>query len=284
MNLLSIQSHVVYGHVGNSAAVFPLQRLGVEVWPVQTAQLSNHTGYDKWRGRVFEAEAIREVVEGVEERGVLGECDGVLSGYVGSPEIGEAVLDCVARVRRANPSARYLCDPVIGDVRRGIFVRPGVPEFMREQAVPAADLITPNQFELDHLSRRTSGRLADALAAVDSLHALGPRVVLVTSLHTEETPADAIDLLASDAGGRFRLRTPRLPIDVNGAGDAIAALFFVHYLRTGSAADALSLSASAIFGLLSRTAEVGAREIQLIAAQEELVAPSQTFEVEQVAP
>ena len=282
MNLLSIQSHVVYGHVGNAAAVFPLQRIGVEVWPVHTVQFSNHTGYGDWTGRVFEAGLIRELVAGIEARGVLGTCDGVLSGYMGSAETGDAILEAVMSVKRANPAARYCCDPVIGDVGRGIFVREGIPEFIKTKAVPAADVITPNQFELDYLSGRGSETLAEALAAVEAVRALGPRAVLVTSLHTRDTPGDAVDLLACDGGGRFLLRTPKLPISVNGAGDAIAALFFAHYLRSGSAGEALSLAASAVFGILSKTVEAGSREIQLIAAQNEIAAPSRRFEAEPI--
>jgi pyridoxine kinase len=277
MNILSIQSHVAYGHVGNAAATFPLQRLGVEVWPIHTVQFSNHTGYGEWTGRVFEAALIGEVMQGIAKRGVLGTCDGVLSGYMGSADTGAEILDAVAQVRAANPNARYCCDPVIGDVGRGIFVRPGIPELMREQAVPAADIITPNQFELGLLSSRTSATTLEARAAIDAVHKLGPKVILVTSLHTDETPSDAIDLVASDMSGAFRVRTPKLPISVNGAGDAIAALFFAHHLRTGSAAEALSRSASSIFGLLKRTADAGAREILLIEAQEEFVNPSRVF-------
>src|SRR5829696_8760174 len=219
MNILSIQSHVAYGHVGNASAVFPMQRLGVEVWPIHTVQFSNHTGYGAWKGRVFDAPAIEDLVDGIAERGVLPRCDGVLSGYMGSADIGTAILSAVERVRAANPKALYCCDPVIGDVGRGIFVRPGIPEFMRDHAVPAADIITPNQFELDMLSGRSTSTLTDARAAVQVVRALGPEVVLVTSLHTDETPKDAIDLLASDTGGCFRLRTPKLPISVDGAGD-----------------------------------------------------------------
>jgi pyridoxine kinase len=274
MNILSIQSHVVYGHVGNAAATFPLQRLGIEVWPIHTVQFSNHTGYGAWTGRVLEASLITEVVQGIADRGALARCDGVLSGYMGSAETGAAILDAVARVKAANPQARYCCDPVIGDVGRGVFVRPGIPEFMRDHAVRAADVVTPNQFELDLLSGQTSATRRDALAAIDAVHTLGPTVVLVTSLHTDETPADAIDIVASDPSGRFRVRTARLPISVNGAGDAIAALFFAHHLRTGSAAEALSRAASSIFGLLKRTADAGAREILLIEAQEEFVNPT----------
>ena len=282
MNLLSIQSHVAYGHVGNSAAVFPLQRMGVEVWPIHTVQFSNHTGYGKWQGRVFEADLIRELVAGLEQRGVLGECDGVLSGYMGGADIGGAILAAVDTVRRANPAARYCCDPVIGDVGRGVFVREGIPEFIREKAMPAADIVTPNQFELDYLAGGESRTLADALAAVKAVHALGPRAVLVTSLHVEDTPADSIDLLASDPTGRFRLRTPKLPLVANGAGDAIAALFFAHYLRSGKIDEALSRAASAIFGVLSRTAEAGASEIQIVAAQQEIVEPSKLFKAEEL--
>jgi pyridoxine kinase len=282
MNILSIQSHVAYGHVGNSAAVFPLQRLGVEVWPIDTVQFSNHTGYGKWQGRVFDAGLIRDMVGGIEQRGVLGECDGVLSGYMGGADIGAAILDAVATVRHANPAARYCCDPVIGDVGRGIFVREGIPQFMKEKAVPAADIITPNQFELDYLAGRETRTLADALAAIKAVHGLGPRAVLVTSLHVDDTPDGAIDLLASDETGRFRLRTPKLNLVVNGAGDAIAALFFAHYLRVGKINEALSKAASAIFGVLTKTAEVAAPEIQIVAAQQEIVEPSRVFEAQKL--
>jgi pyridoxine kinase len=183
----------------------------------------------------------------------------------------------VEAVKRANAAARYCCDPVIGDVGRGIFVREGIPEFMRDRAVRAADIVTPNQFELDYLSGRTTRTMADAVAATAAVRALGPRVVFVTSLRTSATPADCIDLLAADEDGAYLVRTPNLPITVNGAGDAIAALLFLHHLRTGSIAEALSLAASSIFGILNRTAEEGSAEMLLIAAQDELVTPSEVF-------
>jgi len=280
MNILSIQSHVAYGHVGNDAATFPLQRMGVEVWPVHTVQFSNHTGYGSWKGQIFDAGMIGEVVAGIEQRGVLGECDGVLSGYMGSAEIGMAILEAVATVRRANPGAKYCCDPVIGDVGRGIFVRQGIPEFMRDKAVRAADIVTPNQFELDYLSGRATRTLRQTRDAVKAVHDLGPNAILVTSLLTDETPEDAIDLLASDGSGCFVVRTPKLPLVVNGAGDAIAALFFAHYLRAPNLSSALSSAVSAIFGVLANTVEKGAREIQLVSAQDEIVKPSRMFKAE----
>jgi pyridoxine kinase len=282
MNILSIQSHVAYGHVGNASAAFVLQRIGVEAWPILTVQFSNHTGYGSWRGRAFDASMIRDIMQGIGERGVLGKCDGVLSGYLGSAEIGTAVLEAVAQVKAANPKARYCCDPVIGDVGRDVFVQPGVAAFMRERAVPMADIVTPNHFELDHLTGRITKSLAEALAAVEAVRKTGPRIVLVTSLMVDDTPADAIDLVACDDSGRYRLRTPKLPIAVNGAGDAIAALFFAHCLNTGSAADALSRAVSAVFGILKLTADAGSREILLIDAQDELVKPSREFRAESI--
>ena len=282
LSILSIQSHVAYGHVGNASAVFPMQRLGCEVWPIHTVQFSNHTGYGAWRGRVFDGQMIDEVMEGIADRGVLPVCDGVLSGYVGSSDIGHAILSAVERVRRANPAAVYCCDPVLGDVGRGIFVRPGVPEFFRAQALPMADIITPNHFELDFLAQSESRTLADVRRALLKVHALGPKVILTTSLITDETPADSIDLVASAAGELWRVRSPRLHVSVNGAGDAIAALFFVHWLRTRSAPEALARAASSIYGLLGQTAAAGSRELLSVAAQEEFVNPSTRFTAEKL--
>lgn len=282
MNLISIQSHVAYGHVGNSAAVFPLQRMGVEVWPIHTVQFSNHTGYDSYEGEVFGPKLIRDLVKGIEARNVLGECDGVLSGYIGSAEIGAAILDAVATVKSCNPSARYCCDPVIGDASKGVFVRKGIPEFMREKALPAADIITPNHFELDYLSGSTSKTLNEALIAVEALRKIGPRAVLVTSLHTDETPKDSIDMLACDGDAQFLLRTPRLELVANGAGDAIAALFTAHYLRLGKIGEALAAAGSAIFGVLAKTVEAGTAEIQVVTAQDEIVNPSRAFEAKRI--
>ena len=280
--VLSIQSHVAYGHVGNSSAVFPLQRLGIEVWPVHTVQFSNHTGYGEWTGRVFDGQAIEEVVDGIAERGVLRSCDAVLSGYLGSADIGHAVVQTVQRVRQANPAAVYCCDPVIGDVGRGVFVRPGIPEFMRDVAVPAADVVTPNHFELDFLSGAATRTLDEVQAAVATVHALGPRVVLTTSLETDDTPGDAVDLLASEGGRHFRVRTPRLDVSVNGAGDAIAALFLAHWLASRDAGTALGAAAASVHGLLAATEHARSREILLVAAQDEVVAPSRTFPVDKV--
>jgi pyridoxine kinase len=277
MNILSIQSWVSYGHVGNASAVFPLQRLGAEVWSINTVQFSNHTGYGAWTGEVFAAAHVAAVVRGIADRGVLTACDGVLSGYVGAVATGEAILAAVARVKAGNPKACYCCDPVIGSRSRGSFVREGVAAFMRDGAVPAADLLTPNHFELDVLTGCTTATHADVLAAIAGLRARGPRVVLVKSVRAAETPRGMIDVIAADASGAYMVRTPHLPVAANGAGDLMAALFLFHYLDSGAVATTLAKATSSVFGILRRTLEGGAAEMSLIAAQDELVTPSEAF-------
>lgn len=277
MNILSIQSTVAYGHVGNSAAVFPLQRLGHSVWPVITVHFSNHTGYGAWRGPVLPAGDVADVIQGVEDRGVLPSCDAVLSGYMGDATIGEVIMGAVSKVKAANPEAIYCCDPVMGDVDRGFFVRPGIPEFMRDVAVPAATVITPNQFELEFLTGDKVSTLDDALAAVDKVRAMGPEVVLVTSVQRSDGPPDAIELLAVSDAGAWLVATPLLPLSVNGAGDTTAALFLAHYLSSRSPAEAVAKTASSVFAVMEATHSAGAREIQLVAAQAAIADPSQRF-------
>jgi pyridoxine kinase len=280
--ILSIQSSVAYGHVGNSAAVFPLQRLGIDVWPVLTVHFSNHTGYGSFRGPVLAADQIAEVLRGVEERGVLPGCDAVLSGYMGDVSLGALVLDAAAKVKAANAKAIYCCDPVLGDVDRGFFVRPGLPEFMRDQAVPRADIITPNQFELEFLAGRGVKTLADALAAARAVQATGPKIVLVTSLTRQDAPADVIEMLAVAPDGAWIVATPRLPISVNGSGDITAALFLAHYLRSGDPAIALGRTAGTVYAVMEETHRSGKREIQLVAAQDAIATPPERFEVKRV--
>jgi pyridoxine kinase len=280
--VLSIQSSVAYGHAGNSAAVFPLMRLGVEVWPVLTVHFSNHTGYGAWRGPMLAAADIAEVVAGIDDRGVLPRCDAVLSGYQGGADVGEVILEAVRLVKSRNPVARYCCDPVLGDVGRGFFVRPGVPELMRDRVVPAADIVTPNHFELEFLTGRPASTLAEVLAAADELIELGPSVVLVTSVRQSDALPDTVSMLAVDPTGAYLVTTPLLPGTYVGTGDVTAAMFLAHLLRSGETAEALGATAGVVFGLLAATAASGAAELQLVAAQDEIVAPTHSFEVQRI--
>ena len=282
MKVLSIQSAVAYGHVGNSAAVFPLQRIGVEVMPVYTVNFSNHTGYGAWRGPLISPDDVREVITGIEERGAFPQIDVVLSGYQGSEGIADVILDAVARIKAANPAAIYACDPVMGNAKSGCFVAPAIPVLLRERVVPAADLITPNQFELGYLTGTEPDPLESTLTSVDHARAMGPRTVLVTSVERPDREEGTLEMLAVDDEGAWIVTTPQLPMKANGSGDVTAALFTAHYRRTGDAAAALARTASSVFDLLTTTLESGERELQLVQSQEAYAHPRMQFEVRQV--
>ncbi|WP_136036293.1 pyridoxal kinase PdxY [Microbacterium sp. K35] len=282
MKILSIQSAVAYGHVGNSAAVFPLQRIGVEVLPVYTVNFSNHTGYGAWRGPLIDPADVREVITGIEDRGVFGQIDAVLSGYQGGEGIGDVIIDAVARVRAANPDAVYACDPVMGNAKSGCFVAPAIPILLRERVVPVADIITPNQFELGFLTETEPDTLESTLASVDLARAMGPRTVLVTSVERPDREEGTIEMLAVDGDGAWLVQTPHLPMKANGSGDVTAALFTAHYVGTGSAKTALERTASSVYDLLQATLDSGERELQLIEAQEFYAHPRMQFTARQV--
>ncbi|RKT36990.1 pyridoxal kinase [Microbacterium sp. AG1240] len=282
MKILSIQSAVAYGHVGNSAAVFPLQRIGVEVLPVYTVNFSNHTGYGAWRGPLISPEDVRDVIAGIEERGVFGSIDVVLSGYQGGEGIGDVIIDAVSRVKAANPSAIYACDPVMGNAKSGCFVAPAIPELLRERVVPVADIITPNQFELGFLTGTDPHTLDETLASADAVRSTGPRTVLVTSVERPDREDGTIEMLVVDDAGAWIVQTPLLPMKANGSGDVTAALFTAHYRRTGDAADALARTTSSVFDLLERTHLSGERELQLVESQEAYAHPRLQFAVRQV--
>ena len=282
MKILSIQSAVAYGHVGNSAAVFPLQRIGVEVLPVYTVNFSNHTGYGAWRGPLISPDDVRDVITGIEERGAFPGIDVVLSGYQGSEGIADVILDAVARVKAANPAAIYACDPVMGNAKSGCFVAPAIPVLLRERVVPAADLITPNQFELGFLTGTEPTDLESTLASADLARGMGPDTVLVTSVERPDRPEGTIEMLAVTPDGAWIVRTPLLPLKANGSGDVTAALFTAHYRSTGDAADALARTVSSVYDLLERTHASGERELQLVESQESYAHPRLQFAVERV--
>jgi pyridoxine kinase len=276
--VLSIQSWVACGNVGNNAALFPLQRLGCETWSLNTVAFSNHTGYGKWRGTAVPASEIASLFEGIAELGLLPRCDAVLSGFLGEADAGPVLLDIVARVKQANPRALFACDPVMGDVGAGWYVRAGIPEFYRDRAIAEADIITPNLFELEWLTGRPVGTLAEAARAAAGLREKGPRIVLVTSV---EVAPDRVAVLAAGPNGIWAAETPRLPIEATGCGDAVAALFLGWLLKGAAISEALSRTIAAIYSVVEATLRDGGGELALVAAQDELVSPSRMVSVQQ---
>jgi pyridoxine kinase len=272
--VLSVQSRVAYGHVGNAASVFPLQRLGIEAWALDTVAFSNHTGHGRWRGSVVPAAEIASLFEGIADLGVLPRIDAVLSGYLGDSATGPVLLDIVERVRAANPEALFCVDPVIGDVETGSYVTEGIAEFFRDRAIAIADIVTPNHFELEYLTGGRVANLAEAARAAESLRARGPRIALVTSL---DAAPDNVTMLAAGPEGIWAVETPRLPVVLNGCGDVTAALFLAHLLRGASLPDALALTAAAIFAVIETTLRLDRYELALVAAQDDLVSPTRRF-------
>src|ERR1700739_546934 len=180
MTVISIQSQVAYGHVGNSAAVFPMQMRGIDVIAVPTTLLSNRPGYKTIRGRILDADLVADLLTGIEERGAIDYCRIVLSGYLGSPEIAEVVTEFITRAKANNPKLIYCCDPVLGDSDPGLYVKPEIPPIVRDSLCPLADIITPNHFELEWLSGARATTIDDVIKSARALSARGPSTVVVT--------------------------------------------------------------------------------------------------------
>ena len=271
MNLLSFQSKVVLGHVGHSAATLLLQRLGQEFWAVYTVCFSNHPGFGRFGGRVTPAVEVAALAAGLEAIGAYASCAAVASGYLGSAANGAAMLEAVARVKRANPKAFYVCDPVMGDRNHGLYVSVELPRFFKEVALPKADMATPNAFELEELTGRPVRSLEEGLRAADELRALGPATVVVTGIEIERSMAT----VAVSPEGAWAVKTPRLRYGAFGTGDAFAALLLGRILNGVPLPDALALAVGGMYALIE--ASQGEGELALISAQDQAVRPSRSW-------
>jgi pyridoxine kinase len=278
MTVISIQSQVAFGHVGNSAAVFPMQMHGIDVIAVPTTLLSNRPGYPTVRGRVLDAELVADLLLGVEERGALDTCRMILSGYLGSPGIATVVADFVTRARARHPKLIYCCDPVLGDRDRGLFVHADIPPLVRDRLCPLADIITPNHFEFECLAGVKATTTDKMIEAAEVLLARGPSTVVVTSAVLADTPAGEIETLAIERSRAFRVRTPKLPISPNGTGDLFTGLFASARVLGSDTPEALAHAASAIFAVLERTAARGTGEMRIVESAALLVHPTRRFD------
>ncbi|MCS3408839.1 pyridoxal kinase PdxY [Serratia sp. AKBS12] len=275
-NILSIQSHVVFGHAGNSAAEFPMRRMGVNVWPLNTVQFSNHTQYGQWTGCVMPASHLSDIAQGIASIDQLKNCDAVLSGYIGSPEQGNHILDIVRQVKQANPAAWYFCDPVMGHPEKGCIVAPGVAEFLCQQALPCSDMIAPNVLELELLAQREIANVAQAVDAARALIAKGPKMVLVKHLSRAGYHLDCFEMLLVTADDAWHISRPLVDFGARqpvGVGDLTSGLLLVNLLKGGGLAQALEHVTAAVYEVMLTTQEMGEYELQVVAAQEGIVAP-----------
>lgn len=279
-NILAIQSHVVFGHAGNSAAEFPMRRLGANVWPLNTVQFSNHTQYGKWTGSVMPASHLSDIVQGIADIGQLERCDAVLSGYLGSAEQGEHILSIVRKVKAANPRARYFCDPVMGHPEKGCIVAPGVAAFHTRHAMPASDIIAPNLIELEILSGHAVNSVEEAVSTARELIAQGPQIVLVKHLARAGYQRDRFEMLLVTADEAWHIQRPlvdfgeRQPV---GVGDVTSGLLLVKLLQGATLREALEHVTAAVYDVMVMTKKMNEYELQLVAAQEGIARPEHYF-------
>lgn len=276
-NILSIQSHVVYGHVGNRSAVFPLERMGYEVWPVNTVQFSSHTGYAGWTGASFGGDHLAGIVDSLRHLGALATCDAVLSGYMADADTGRAILAAVDAVKEDHPGAIYCCDPVMGDEPKGMYVKADIPELMRTEAMPRADIVCPNLFEAGVISGVHIRSAVDAARAADRIHAMGPRIVILTSYRPGSD--GPIGFFISDGTNRHVVLTPELAFErpPKGSGDLASALFLGYFLASGDPVAAIESTASALYSVLEATLATSQDELAIVASQDAIANPPRRF-------
>ncbi|CAG9414609.1 pyridoxal kinase PdxY [Providencia alcalifaciens] len=279
-SVLSIQSHVVFGHAGNSAAAFPMCRMGVDVWPLNTVQFSNHTQYPQWTGSVFPAQHLTDIVEGLAKIHKLEICDAVLSGYIGSAEQGSDILAIVKKVKAANHQALYFCDPVMGHPEKGCIVAPGVAEFLCQQALAASDVIAPNLLELETLANEKITTVEQAVNAARKLCHQGPKTVLVKHLSRAGYRADRFEMILVTAEHSWHVSRPLVDFGEKqpvGVGDLTSGLMLVNILKGEPLNKGLEHVAAAVYEVMLKTKEMGEYELQLVAAQDLMVNPQHKF-------
>ncbi|KAK7904899.1 hypothetical protein WMY93_017506 [Mugilogobius chulae] len=230
--VLSIQSHVVRGYVGNKSATFPLQVLGFEVDSINSVQFSNHTGYGHWKGQVLTAEELNVLYEGIKLNNV-NHYDYILTGYSRDTSFLETVVDIIKELKRTNPKLVYVCDPVMGD-QGAMYVPENLLPVYRDKVVPLADILTPNQFEAEILTGRKIHSVEDAIEVMDLLHKMGPETVVLTST---DLPSSRGDQFLVTLGSQKTVKpdgtntTQKICIDIPkvdavfvGTGDLFAAM------------------------------------------------------------
>ena len=281
MSILSIQSHVSFGHAGNSASVFPLQFLGHNVWPVHTVNYSNHTGYGKWKGETISAKVIREIIDGIFAITEPKSCKAVLSGYLGTPGVAESVENALKKLKKVNSKILFCCDPVMGDKGRGFFVKDEIPEYFKKKLVPIANIITPNHFEFNFLCGE-SATYKDAIINAAPLLKKGPSWIIIKSFIGKETTPGTLDVLAISATSAYKINTPHIiyPNDKPpvGTGDLFTSLYLGNYINNNfDAVNALEMACSSIYSILKFTYDKNMYELEIINAREQILSPNEMF-------
>lgn len=263
-----------------------MRRMGANVWPLNTVQFSNHTQYGHWTGTVMPASHLTDIVKGIADIDRLKTCDAVLSGYLGSAEQGEQILEIVRQVKAANPNAWYFCDPVMGHPEKGCIVAPGVAEFHCHSALPASDIVAPNLLELELLSGRQVSDIDECIQACRQLIERGPRIVLVKHLSRAGRRSDQFEMLLVTADEAWHIHRPLVDFGVRqpvGVGDLTSGLLLVDLLHGRSLQDALQHVTAAVYEVMIKTHQMGEYELQLVAAQDQIARPEHVFTAEKIS-
>ncbi|KAK1929727.1 Pyridoxal kinase [Phytophthora citrophthora] len=293
--VLSIQSHVVQGYVGNKSAVFPLQLLGMDVDPINSVQFSNHTGYAKFTGRRLTGDELHELLDGMETNDLLRDAHThLLTGYIGSISLLDAIVRVYERIRAAQTHPErlmYVCDPVMGDLGK-LYVPLELVDLYRSKVLPICDVLTPNQYECELLAEMELRTVKDAMRACKKLHTLGPKVVVISSFQEAsegETPKELVvigsKVIASDTDGerrceQYEVRFPWIDSYYTGTGDLFAALLLAWLYRfPNDFKRALENVISTIQDVLRITLKLGGKDcdLKLIQSRHVIANPTVRF-------
>lgn len=284
--VLSIQSHVVRGYVGNKSAAFPLQVLGFEVDAINSVQLSNHTGYKYFKGQILNESDLGDIIESLFANGI-NQYSHLLTGYVGSPSFLKKIADVVVQLRKVNKQFTYVCDPVMGDNGK-MYVPESLLPIYRDVIIPLADVVTPNQFEVELLTGKAVKSVDDAWKAIDTFHEKGCKHVIISS--SELGDKNNLLTLASSVKdgkkGRVTMKIPKLDAVFTGTGDLFAALLLAWMHKTNeNLIISLENTVASLQAVLKRTLtyalslsgaskpDVGQLELRLIQSKSDIEEP-----------
>lgn len=262
-HVISIQSQVAFGHVGNSAAVYPMQAHGIEVIAVPTTLLSNHPGYPTFKGRILDAALVKDLLQGLDELGVLERVDMLVTGYLGSPDTARVVADFVDVAKGKNPRLVYVCDPVIGDDDRGVYVNAALPALFAELLVPKADVITPNQFELGLLAGVDVSTPANLEVAASKVRGTSGRMIVATGCVLSDSPPGTVETVLLEPEQSHRYAVEQISTRYFGTGDLFTGLLVAALSETDSFPDAVAEATRKVHQVLLASEHFGTREMSI---------------------
>ena len=279
MGILSIQSYVITGHVGNAAACLPLQLLGFDVWTLNTVVLSNHPAVRPPKSQINNPQKILDFFDGICELGLLVECEAVLGGYLENAANGAAMVEIAAKVKQFNKRALFICDPVMGDNDR-IYVKGDIVNFYKNNAIGLADVILPNAFEAYLLTGVEVTDIESAIKAIEIMKNYGPKIVIISGVNIPNT--EKLATLMSFENEVWLTMAPKVAAPSQGAGDLLSALFTGHYLKNENPKDSFNLAVAGVHAALVYAKMISHEFLPLVSAQSSIINPPKIFSTKRI--